>query len=29
VTDLTFERQMALDWDGEFRTQVERRIAQT
>jgi hypothetical protein len=29
VTDFTFERQMALDWDGEFRTQVEQRIAET
>jgi hypothetical protein len=29
ATDFTFERQMALDWDGEFRAQVEKRIAET
>ena len=29
VTDFTFERQMALDRDGDFRAQVEQRIAET
>ena len=29
ATDFTFERQMALDWDGDFRAQVEKRIAET
>ena len=29
VTDFTFERQMALDRDGEFRAQVEATLAQT
>ncbi len=29
VTDFTFERQMALDPDGEFRAQVEATLAQT
>ena len=29
VTDFTFERQMALDSDGEFRTLVEARMAET
>lgn len=29
VTDFTFERQMALDPNGEFRTLVEARLAET
>ena len=29
ATDFTFERQMALDPDGQFRAQVEARLAQT